>query len=441
MTRFIALAALGLSVVACIAVPVYMQRQTQQAIDRALRQREAQLVERYKPLLHELGDRYMAAAAFENAQTVDQMVDALVQIVRAAAEAERQAKLEQGNDAETASTEESASEPTIEGTSRLVNHESGSTVPRGGRSKRERSGAVVESSMESEAASEVQSDRLEGQIAYVASQGGFTDVHLMNADGSDDRQLTYTRAMEKSVALSSDGERLAFVVDEEGRRDVFVIHTAGGTPINLTKEMDWSIDPTVAWLPNDKDLVVTVRENGRPKLLLFDVEKREATDFLDDADHPAWSPDSARLAFRRDMRLAIGDPVGADVTIVGSEPERKGLVLFGPHVWLPDGHRVIFCSLADPTTKMRPADDRNFSVYSWDVSSQSLNRITQTASPEFPVGCSPDGRTLLLLTVDQDHSRISTIGIDGTRRRLLLDESRQVEWASWSVKPTEIAQR
>jgi len=72
------------------------------------------------------------------------------------------------------------------------------------------------------------------KIAYIAVKDGVPQVHTMNLDGSDQRQITFRKTPCARVAWSPDGKRLAFVSWEGNYTQLFVVSAAGGTPAKLT---------------------------------------------------------------------------------------------------------------------------------------------------------------------------------------------------------------
>jgi Tol biopolymer transport system component len=73
------------------------------------------------------------------------------------------------------------------------------------------------------------------RIAYVAVKEGVANVHVMNLDGSGQRQLTFRKSACGRVKWSPDGKHVAFVSFEGKYPQLFVVAAAGGTPRQLTR--------------------------------------------------------------------------------------------------------------------------------------------------------------------------------------------------------------
>jgi TolB protein len=73
------------------------------------------------------------------------------------------------------------------------------------------------------------------QIAYIALKGGVANVWVMNADGREQRQLTFRKADCGRVRWSPDGRQVAFVSFEGPYPQLFTIPAAGGEPKQLTQ--------------------------------------------------------------------------------------------------------------------------------------------------------------------------------------------------------------
>jgi TolB protein len=72
------------------------------------------------------------------------------------------------------------------------------------------------------------------QIAYIRLVNGVPQVHTMNLDGSDQKQLTFGATASGRVVWSPDGKELAFVTFVDGYPQLFVMDAQGGTPRQLT---------------------------------------------------------------------------------------------------------------------------------------------------------------------------------------------------------------
>jgi Tol biopolymer transport system component len=98
-----------------------------------------------------------------------------------------------------------------------------------------------------------------------AKVGGFhgwqKELHVMNADGSEQRKLT-PLATTGSYVWSPDGRRIAFVSNRDGNHEVYVINIDGSGLRNLTRNPAGDGHP--AWSPDGRKIgFVRIRGSNR----------------------------------------------------------------------------------------------------------------------------------------------------------------------------------
>jgi Tol biopolymer transport system component len=144
------------------------------------------------------------------------------------------------------------------------------------------------------------------RIAFTSYRGGGTtpdtvpnyDIYVMNADGSDPRDLTGTStAYEGYPAWSSDGRRIAFDSDrnapspppgseDERDSDIFVMNADGSGVVDLSKNAarnerypDWSSDGRRIACATDDGIVLLAADGSGSEI-----------DVGVQGDFPAWRP-------------------------------------------------------------------------------------------------------------------------------------------------------
>ena len=172
-------------------------------------------------------------------------------------------------------------------------------------------------------------------------------IWVQSFDGSAKRALTSTRYSHRSVAVSPDGQWVAFVADERLRPDSVV---------------EWERD-SLARLPydakrdeadrNDVDLYVIPIAGGAP---------RKVASYFGDEGNVVWSPDSKRLAFIAAPGRTKDDRVYV-VNVAGGTPENVlGTFKYEPQsiTWRADGSIVMTAVTGGSTSVFRidPASKR-----------------------------------------------------------------------------------
>jgi Tol biopolymer transport system component/predicted Ser/Thr protein kinase len=194
-------------------------------------------------------------------------------------------------------------------------------------------------------------------VAYVANDEGDTDIFLLRVGGSNPINLTADSPYnDYGPAFSPDGEQIAFS-STRGSGGVYVMGATGEDPRRVAPE---GFDP--AWSPDGKMLAVcTAPANdpfGRPsfgEIFLVDVDSRQviplsatkddvpSLQLPHDAVAPNWSPDGTRIVYwsteggQRDLYW-MNSEGGTRHRIINDAATD-----WDP-IWAPDGQSVIFLS-------------------------------------------------------------------------------------------------
>ncbi|MFN8375436.1 MAG: hypothetical protein U0694_21485 [Anaerolineae bacterium] len=86
------------------------------------------------------------------------------------------------------------------------------------------------------------------QIIFISNRSGNRDVYLMNADGSQLRNLSQSSANEFYPMWSPDGKEMAFMANAEGRWSITLMRADGTDARHLIGEMNVRL-VSMMWLP------------------------------------------------------------------------------------------------------------------------------------------------------------------------------------------------
>src|SRR4051794_8112724 len=90
------------------------------------------------------------------------------------------------------------------------------------------------------------------KLLITSKRGGNEDIYLVNADGTDAKNLTNNAAADNAPCWSPDGKRIVFASDRAGKRDIWVMDAYGTNQKPLTT--DPAEERTPQWSPDGKKI-------------------------------------------------------------------------------------------------------------------------------------------------------------------------------------------
>ncbi|WP_435416879.1 amidohydrolase family protein [Parerythrobacter aurantius] len=310
------------------------------------------------------------------------------------------------------------------------------------------------------------------RIAFTSDRGGGDNIWLMNADGSDKKQLTKEDfRLLNQPSWSPDGQYIVakkhFTTGRSlGTGEVWLYHVSGGGGVKLVERPSEAHQKELGepvYAPDGKAIYFTRNDTGGPifeyaqdsNAGIFVIEKYEidsgerstAVGGYGGAVRPAPSPDGKSIAFvRRDKdqsQLWIKDFASGEERMIYSKldldvQETWAVTGVYPNMdWTPDGRSIVFWAggklrrvdkdgSGEAVIPFRIDDTRDIADAPHPVVPVAPDSFT-TSIPKFAV-VSPDGANVVFETLGKLYSK--PVG-GGTPRRLSSAEGIEA-WPSFS---------
>lgn len=258
-----------------------------------------------------------------------------------------------------------------------------------------------------------------GKIAFVSDRDGNPEIYVMEADGSNQVNLTNHPSSDRNPTWSPDGRQIAFVSDRDGERAIYVMDNDGSNLRFLVR------GEYPAWSPDGK-MIAFARSIAPNKNALFllelddDNHQTQITDPLRDPlptgligrfdRSPIWSPDGTQIAFLRShvtagspithydyLYVTAATPAGDPVRLPTSTTVRR----YADPDWSPDGAKIVVGEIGHLNL--------TFQTVAVNVDGSGFAPLPAPAGSHPDVSWSPDG---LRLTSGSDE--IFVMRVDGS---------------------------
>jgi dipeptidyl aminopeptidase/acylaminoacyl peptidase/CubicO group peptidase (beta-lactamase class C family) len=261
-------------------------------------------------------------------------------------------------------------------------------------------------------------------IAFLRAQDGPPQLWLLPAGGGEAQQLTTLPLGAGTPVWSPDGSKIAFAAAVDSRaaagEDDKARAGRASAPI-VTDRLDYQADGA--------GLLRTMRQH----LHILDLaakQCRQVTSGDWNAGQPAWSPDSAKIAFSSatapDADLNFRAPVYViDASDVAATPELVGLQdgEGGPVTWLTDGSALLVVGRVGPPTGHAGLLRLPLSGGAVMNLAAPLDRNVMPGGPGYPGALpqlSEDGRSALFCVRDRGCTHAYIVATDGGDPRPLV---------------------
>lgn len=260
------------------------------------------------------------------------------------------------------------------------------------------------------------------RIAYVRDYGPTREIHLIDYDGANDRQLTRLGTIVLSPAWSRGGDRLAFTSFGGGNRSV--------VGLGLRDGRYWTVSPgggmnaSPAWSPDSRQISFTRSVDGNSEIYIAGSQGGEATrlTFNPAIDtSPTFSQDGRQIAFTSDRsgqpQIYIMDREGGNtrrLTFQGQQSDSPD--------WAPKGDRIAFVCLLDNV----------FDICTIRPDGSDPRRLTAGEGMHENPKWAPDGRHLVYSKLQSGQRRIYIMAADGSGKRALTGGNSAQYNPAWS---------
>ncbi len=221
------------------------------------------------------------------------------------------------------------------------------------------------------------------QIAYTARPAGDLnyEVHVVEASGADERNLTNHPAWDWQPAWSPDGNSLAFTSHREEPEPGIYLMDVGTRDVRFL-----AAGEQATWSPDGSHIAYVEFRDGRTEVFAINIDGTGRRQVVKDGPrlqwYPAWSPGGEKIAFH--------SPLGERrIHVVAAEGGAPAPLVQGHAArsldWSPGSDALLFTGVSkgDPEIFVVDADGRN------------IRQLTDQLGHDADARWSPDGAAIV----------------------------------------------
>ncbi len=243
------------------------------------------------------------------------------------------------------------------------------------------------------------------QILFTSHLGNTEDIFLCDYDGRGLLRLTAMGILNVTPDVSPKGDKIAFTSILKDRQELFLLDRQGHRTKLYGQGEGLNSNPRFSH--DGKTIAFCSSRSGNPDVWTIGVDGKNLTRLsfswaIDTA--PTWSPNDQQIAFTSDRsgsaQIYLMDRDGANARRIS--PEGSGRC--DQPAWSPRGDKIAY-----PTSK-----DGRFNIAVYDLNTNQVTLLTETAGDNEAPAWSPDGRFLAFASNRSGSYQIYIMRADGT---------------------------
>lgn len=249
------------------------------------------------------------------------------------------------------------------------------------------------------------------RIAFEGNLFGGWGIAVMKPDGSGVTDLQ-TPLGAADASWSPNGKYIAFETDPngDGNREIFVMDADGTNVRQLTDSPAPDYWPD--WFPNGQQLAFTSLRDGAPNIYVMNADGSDQHSITDTTSlvgsyQPDVSPNGKQVLFMRSLqfeppKIWVINTDGSGLTQLTPD----ALYVDNDAQWSPNGQQIVFSSNRTGGSE----------IFVMDASGAALAQLTASPGGDFNPTFSPDGRQIAWWKLRFGFGDVWTMNLDGTNQ-------------------------
>jgi Tol biopolymer transport system component len=272
----------------------------------------------------------------------------------------------------------------------------------------------------------------QGKIAFHSC--GFSDgsceIYLMNADGSNQVNLTNTPGNDFSPSISPNGSKIAFYSNRDGNNEIYVMNIDGSNQTRLTNNSASDNEPSFG--PNGKIVFHSFRDGAGGEIYIMNDDGSNQTRLTNNTVgdfRASISHDGSKIVFV--VQLAPG--IDTDIFVMNADGSGRTRLTFSTNwetnpSFSPDDARIAFDS--------QPGDVFGGEIWTMNADGSGHARLTNNPADDTEPTFSPDGSKIAFRS-DRDgypKNEIYTMNVNGSNQTRITNSTESKGGPSWGVE-------
>lgn len=238
-------------------------------------------------------------------------------------------------------------------------------------------------------------------------------IVLMDFDGSNPRQLTHASSVNMVPVIGPRSKEVYFTTYLNKNPDLYAISIEGKNLRPVSTKRGLNVGPSIS--PDGHRIALTLSKDGDSEIYTMDLDGKNLTrlTYSPGVDtSPSWSPDGKKIAF---ISARSGNPQVYLMNADGTSPLRltfQGKYNQTPR-FSPQGDVIVFMG----------RDEKNvFDIFTYDLTSKKIARVTQGQGSNEDPSFSPNGRMIIFTSTRDGGRDLYMSSIDGTFQKRITSD-------------------